>query len=155
MQSELAATVSRSAVFTPLQRPNPDTVGICRWSFDAREVRRHQCRAPRAMESPKPIRRTPPKNPGLLELIRAKREWDWKPSPEELKKGFHGWHQRGYLPRFDAPGVTQFVTFPLHDSFPVMRRAEFEAILEEPDESVKRRKLEAWLNHRHGGRNAA
>jgi hypothetical protein len=28
------------------------------------------------MESPKPIRRTPPKNFGLLELIRAKREWD-------------------------------------------------------------------------------
>jgi len=63
------------------------------------------------MESPKPARRTPPKNPGLLELIRAKREWDWKPSIGELKQGFRGWHQRGYLPHFDAPGVTQFVTF--------------------------------------------
>ena len=59
------------------------------------------------MESPKPIHRTPPKNLGLLELIRAKREWDWKPSVEELKKGFRGWHQRGYLPHFDAPGITQ------------------------------------------------
>jgi hypothetical protein len=36
------------------------------------------------MESPKPIRRTLPKNLGLLEFIGAKREWDWKPSVEEL-----------------------------------------------------------------------
>ena len=102
------------------------------------------------MESPKPIRRTPPKNLGWLELIRAKREWNWKPSPEELKKGFRGWHQRGFLPHFDAPGVTQFVTFQLHDSFPVTRRTEFEAILKEPDDSAKRRKLEAWLDCGHG-----
>jgi len=102
------------------------------------------------MESPKPIRRTPPKNLGLLELIRAKREWDWKSSIEELKKGFRGWHQRGFLPHFDAPDVTQFVTFQLHDSFPVARRAEFEAILKESDDSVKRRKLEAWLDRGHG-----
>jgi hypothetical protein len=71
------------------------------------------------MKSPKSIRRTRPKNVGLLELIRAKRESDWKPSVEELKKGFRGWHQRGFLPHFDAPGVTQFVTLQLHDSFPV------------------------------------
>ena len=103
------------------------------------------------MESPEPIRRTPPKNLGLLELIRAKREWDWKPSVAELKQGFRGWHQRGYLPHFDAPGVTQFVTFQLDDSFPVTRRAEFEAILKEPDDSAKRRKLEAWLDRGHGG----
>ena len=102
------------------------------------------------MESPKPIRRTPPKNVGLLELIRAKRERDWKPSVAELKQGFRGWHQRGYLPHFDAPGVTQFVTFQLHDSFPVTRRAEWEAILREPDDSAKRKKLEAWLDRGHG-----
>jgi putative DNA methylase len=102
------------------------------------------------MVSPKPARRTPPKNFDLLELIRAKRERDWKPSVEELKKGFRGWHQRGYLPHFDAPDVTQFVTFQLHDSFPVTRHVEFEAILEERDDSVKRRKLEAWLDRGHG-----
>ena len=105
---------------------------------------------PIVMESPKPTLRTPPKNLGLLELIRAKREWNWKPSPSELKNGFRGWHQRGYLPHFDAPGVTQFVTFQLHDSFPVTRHTEFEAILKEPDESAKRRKLEAWLDRGHG-----
>jgi REP element-mobilizing transposase RayT len=102
------------------------------------------------MESPKSIRRTPPKNLGLLALIRAQREWDWKPSVAELKQGFRGWHQRGFLPHFDAPGVTQFVTFQLHDSFPVTRRAEFEAILNEPDDSVKRKQLEAWLDRGHG-----
>src|SRR5690606_9742860 len=100
-----------------------------RWLAYNRPVKRHQCRAPFAMKSPKPIRRMPPKNPGLLELIRARRECHWKPSSDELKKGFRGWHQHGYLPHFDAPGVTQLVTFQLHDSFPVTRRAEFEAIL--------------------------
>ena len=102
------------------------------------------------MESPKPVRRALPKNIGLLELIRAKREWSWKPSVGELKKGFRGWHQRGYLPHFDAPGVTQFVTFQLHDSFPATRRVEFEAILKELGDSAKRRKLEAWLDRGHG-----
>ena len=102
------------------------------------------------MEPPKPTHRTPPKNVGLLKLIRAKHEWDWKPSAEELKQGFRGWHQRAYLPHFDAPSVTQFVTFQLHDSFPVTRRADFEAILNEPDDSAKRRKLEVWLDCGHG-----
>jgi len=102
------------------------------------------------MESPKPIRRTPPKNLGLLELIRAKRERGWQPSIAELKKGFRGWHQRGFLPHFDAPDVTQFVTMQLHDSFPVTRRTELEAILKKPDDSAKRRKLEAWLDRGHG-----
>jgi hypothetical protein len=55
-----------------------------------------------------------------------------------------------FLLHFDAPGITQFVTFQLHDSFPVTRRAEFEAILNEPDDSTKRRKLEAWLDRGHG-----
>lgn len=102
------------------------------------------------MESPKAIRCALPKNPGLLELIRAKRERSWKPSAQELKAGFRGWHQRGYLPHFDAPDVTQFVTFQLHDSFPVMRLVELEALFKEPDDSAKRRKLEAWLDRGHG-----
>jgi len=102
------------------------------------------------MKSPKQVRRTLPKNVGLLEFIRGKRERDWRPSTEELKKGFRGWHQRGYLPHFDAPGVTQFVTFQLHDAFPVTRRPEFEAILKEPDDSTRRRKLEGWLDRGYG-----
>ncbi len=102
------------------------------------------------MESPKPTRRTLPRNIGLLKLIRAKREWSWKPSAEELKTGFRGWHQRGYLPHFDAPGVTQFIRFQLHDSFPVARCAELEAILKDADGSAKRKKLEARLDRGHG-----
>jgi putative transposase len=95
-------------------------------------------------------RRCPPRNLGLLQLIRAKREWHWKPSPEQRRRGFRGWHQRGYLPHFDAPNVTQMVTLMLADSFPVSRRMEWEPILREPDNSIKRRKLEAWLDRGHG-----
>ena len=102
------------------------------------------------MDPSQPTRCLLQKNVGLLELIRTKREWTWKPSIEELKKGFRGWHQRGYLPHFDAPGVTQFITFQLHDSFPVTRHEVFEIILKETDESAKRRKLEAWLDRGHG-----
>ena len=102
------------------------------------------------MDSSKPVRRSPPRNPALLELIRAKREWDWRPSVSEMKKGFRGWHQRGFLPHFDAPGVTQFVAFQLDDSFPVTRRAEWETILREPDDSAKRRRIEAWLDRSCG-----
>src|SRR5207248_3015266 len=116
-----------------------------RFSY-TRAVKRHKCRAPCTMESSKLIRRALPKNLGLLELIRAKREWSWKPSVEELRKGFRGWHQRGYLPHFDAPGVTQFVTFQLQGAFPVTRRVEWEVITRQSDDSAKRKQLEAWLD---------
>jgi hypothetical protein len=89
------------------------------------------------MQWPNPIRRATPKNIGLMELIRAKRQWQWKPSIEELQKGFRGWHQRGYLPHFDAPHVSQFITFQLHDSFPAERNMALETILKEPDDSKK------------------
>ena len=102
------------------------------------------------MESQGPIHFTPPKNVGLLKLIRAKNERSWKPTYEELRKGFVGWHQRGYLPHFEAPGVTQFITFQLNDSFPVARCAEKEVILRDPDGSEQRRKLEAWLDRGQG-----
>ena len=102
------------------------------------------------MQPSKPTRRRIRTNPGLLELIRAKREWHWKPSVAELKQGFRGWHQRGYLPHFDAPGVTQFITFQLHDSFPVKRREEFERPVKADAHDEMRRKLEAWLDRGHG-----
>jgi len=91
-----------------------------------------------------------PVNPGLRKLIEAKREWHYHPTPEELQQSFRGWYERGYLPHFDAPNVTQFVTFMLQDVFPVWRRREWEPILKEPDQSVRRRKLEAWLDRGHG-----
>ncbi len=93
-----------------------------------------------------PDRGNPPRNPGLLKLIRAKRERHWKPSPEDLKRGFRGWHQRGYLPHFDAPDVRQFLTFQLADAFPVKRRGEWQSFLAENATSANRRKIEAWLD---------
>jgi putative transposase len=97
-----------------------------------------------------PTSRTPPVNPGLLALIRGKRERCWKPTLDELRAGFRGWHQRGYLPHFDAPSVSQMVTFMLTDSFPISRRAEWEPILREPTDSLRRRRLEEWLDRGHG-----
>lgn len=93
---------------------------------------------------------TPPRNPGLFRLIEAKRQWHYQPDDAAKRSGFLGWHERGYLPHFDAPHVTQFVTFMLFDAFPVARRQEWEGILNEPDESLRRRKLESWLDRGHG-----
>ena len=106
------------------------------------------------MTDPKPTpahaASNPPRNPGLLKLVQAKRAGHYQPDAAAAKRGFLGWHERGYLPHFDAPHVSQFVTFMLHDSFPVTRRQEWEGILDEPDESARRRKLEAWLDRGHG-----
>ena len=65
-------------------------------------------------------------------------------------QGFLGWHQRGYLPHRDAPGLTQFVTCRLHDSFPASRRAEWEALLRIEDNRQRRIKLENYLDLGHG-----
>ena len=88
----------------------------------------------------------PPGNIGLRRLIEAKRAGTAPLDPKTMRRGFRGWHERGYLPHYDAPHVTQIVTFMLADSFPVERRAEWEPILEEADDSLRRRKLEAWLD---------
>jgi len=63
-------------------------------------------------------------------LIEGKRKWH---RPE--RSSFLGWHERGYLPHFDASYVTQFVTFMLRDAFPVARRPEWEGILTEPPQA--------------------
>jgi putative DNA methylase len=97
-----------------------------------------------------PATNGPPHNPGLKKLIEAKREWHHCLDAEAGEQGFLGWHERGYLPHFDAPNVTQFVTFLLRDAFPVVRRREWEPLLRERDESLRKRKLEAWLDRGHG-----
>lgn len=88
----------------------------------------------------------PPNNPNLRSLIEAKRQWHFTPDADARAKGFRGWHERGYLPHFDAPNVTQFVTFILADSFPVTRQAEWEPFLQLPDRSECRQRLEEWLD---------
>ena len=66
------------------------------------------------------------------------------------EQGFLGWHQRGYLPHHDVPGVTQFVTFRLQDSLPASRRSEWEALLRIEDDRERRTKLEAYLDQGFG-----
>jgi REP element-mobilizing transposase RayT len=67
-------------------------------------------------------------------------------SSEAKAQGFLGWHQRGYLPHFDVPGVTQFVTLRLGDALPRSRRSEWEALAKTEDLRARRKQLEAYLD---------
>jgi len=70
-----------------------------------------------------------------------------EPLDEAAKaKGFLGWHQRGYLPHYDGPGVTQIVTLRLVDSLPASRKGEWEALLRIENRRERRRRLEAYLD---------
>lgn len=64
--------------------------------------------------------------------------------------GFRGWYERGYLPHRDEPGLVQFVTFRLADSFPVSLRSEWSALLEIEDDRERRRQLENYLDKGRG-----
>lgn len=101
-------------------------------------------------DAPKPRCSSPPHNPGVRELVSGKRKWSSPPKREEALLGFCGWHERGYLPHRDEPGLTQFVTFHLADSFPATLRSEWEALLKVEDERERRRQLEAYLDQGRG-----
>ena len=89
---------------------------------------------------------TPPYNPGLQKLVEGKQAWAVRLGEDAKAKGFLGWHQRGYLPHYDAPGVTQILTLRLVDSLPASRRGEWEALLKVEDHRERRRRLEAYLD---------
>lgn len=91
-------------------------------------------------------RSCPPYNPGLHKLVEGKQAWAQPLDDDARAQGFVGWHQRGYLPHHDVPGVTQFVTFRLHDSMPADRRGEWEALLRIEDNRQRRTKLEGYLD---------
>ena len=92
----------------------------------------------------------PPHNPGLRELVSGKRKWS-SASPVELgRRGFQGWHERGYLPHRDEPGLTQFVTFHLADSFPANLRSEWEALYKIEYVRERREQLQTYLDRGHG-----
>lgn len=91
-----------------------------------------------------------PYNPGLQQLIQGKQTWAVPLEECTRQQGFLGWHQRGYLPHRDAPGLTQFVTCRLCDGFPASRRAEWEALLQIEDNRDRRIKLENYLDRSHG-----
>jgi REP element-mobilizing transposase RayT len=93
-------------------------------SRSAQAQSRSQTGAPRRARS-----LTPPYNPGLQKLVDGKQAWAVPLDEDAKAKGFLGWHQRGYLPHYDAPGVTQIVTLRLVDSLPASRRGEWEHFL--------------------------
>src|SRR5437899_5285897 len=93
---------------------------------------------------------SPPYNPGVRELVRAKREWSRPLSQEDIKRGFRGWHESVYLPHRDEPGLVQFVTFRLADAFPTELRSEWVALLKIEDDRKRRVELEQYLDKGRG-----
>jgi len=83
-------------------------------------------------------------------MVSDKRHWSRPPIPGEAKQGFRGWHERGYLPHRDEPGLTQFVTFRLADSFPEALRSEWEHLWKIEDDRERRTELEAYLDQGRG-----
>jgi len=83
----------------------------------------------------------------LRELVADKNRWSGlKLTEGDRLLGFLGWHERGYLPHCDFPGLVQFVTFRLADAMPASRRGEWEHLLAIEDLREKRTKLEAYLD---------
>jgi len=98
----------------------------------------------------KPHHPGPPHNPGVRDLVEGKRRWSSPPETENLKRGFRGWYERGYLPHRDEPGLTQFVTFRLMDSFPESLRSEWEHLWKIEDDLQRRAELETYLDRGRG-----
>ena len=82
--------------------------------------------------------------------VPARRRGAPPPNPEDARLGFRGWHERGYLPHRDEPGLVQFVTLRLADSFPAGLRSEWAALLELEDDRARRLKLEDYLDQGRG-----
>jgi putative transposase len=100
--------------------------------------------------SPKPLPSGPPHNPGVRDLVEGKRRGSSSPKREDAMRGFRGWHERGYLPHRDEPGLTQFVTFRLAGSYPSALRSEWAALLEVEDDRERHNQLEAYLDKGRG-----
>jgi hypothetical protein len=101
-------------------------------------------------ETPKPRRTGPPHNPGLRELVSSKRKGSASLKREIAVQGFRGWHERGYLPHRDEPGLTQFVTLHLADSVPAALRSEWKALLNIENDRERRTQLENYLDRGRG-----
>jgi REP element-mobilizing transposase RayT len=86
----------------------------------------------------------------VRELISGKRRCSASLSREDAMRGFCGWNERGYLPHRDEPGLTQFVTFHLADSFPAALRSEWEAVLKVEDDHERRLQIENYLDRGRG-----
>src|SRR5258706_333344 len=82
----------------------------------------------------------------LRQLVSEKNRWFRPLTEEEKRLGFLGWHERGYLPHCDFPGLVQLITFRLADSMPASRRGEWEHLLKIEDVRARRTKLEDYLD---------
>jgi putative transposase len=102
------------------------------------------------MSAPKRRYPSPPHNPGVRDLVEGKRAWDERSNRSDKRRGFRGWHERGYLPHRDSPGLTQFITFHLADAFPTGLLGEWSALLKIENDRERRRALEAYIDHGHG-----
>jgi REP element-mobilizing transposase RayT len=105
------------------------------------------------MNAKQPIRNGqagPPRNIGVMNLVQGKRDWSVPLKPEDARQGFQAWHERGYLPHRDEPGLTQFVTFRLADSFPEALRSEWEHLWKIENERARRLELENYLDRGKG-----
>jgi len=104
-----------------------------------------------AMETPKHAPFPgPPHNPGVRDLVQGKRAWDTGENREAERAGFRGWHERGFLPHRDSPGLTQFVTYHLADAFPSELLSEWGALLKIEEEEERREQLQAYLDKGRG-----
>ena len=79
-------------------------------------------------------------------MVYQKNQWDEPLSDEDKANGFLGWHERGYLPHCDKPGLVQLVTLRLVDSLPTSRRGEWEHLLKIEDARARRKELESYLD---------
>jgi REP element-mobilizing transposase RayT len=93
---------------------------------------------------------SPPHNPGVRDLVEGKRAWDARATVASQREGFRGWHERGYIPHRDSPGLTQFITWHLADAFPAALRGEWAALLKIEADRERRLELEAYLDKGRG-----
>src|SRR6266478_7431893 len=92
----------------------------------------------------------PPYNPGVRDLVKGKRAWDARENHATQREGFRGWHERGYLPHRDSPGLTQFITYHLADAFPAELLGEWASLLKIEEERERRKALEEYLDKGRG-----
>jgi putative transposase len=82
----------------------------------------------------------------LKQLVDGKSRWNRPLTDAERALGFLGWHERGYLPHCDYPGLLQLVTFRLADSMPAGRRSEWAHLLKIENSRTRRTELEHYLD---------
>jgi hypothetical protein len=64
------------------------------------------------------------------------------------------WRSRGYIPHFDSINIPQFITIGLFDTLPkhVLERWPTELCITGIDDTVIRKRIEAYLDNGHGSK---